>query len=197
MDDAWKLTIGQNAHLVVLAFLKADCRQEDYDEELLSLSKGLTRDINFNGSCWTDSGDDEGLETDGHQPTHISVFLNDIQPSVQLHRPVDHAEAAALQEVAAELREIAAQLEYNVVVRATQNLRENILSSPFEDWKKHLSQEVAKVMRHGVGLEHLPQERIMLALSLTLVKGVCQQVPHLLRSLFDVALQYISPARAR
>lgn len=42
----------------------------------------------------------------------------------------NRAEAAALQQVAEELREIAAQLEHNVVARATQNLSRNMSSSP-------------------------------------------------------------------
>lgn len=195
MDDLWKLSIGQNAPLVILTFLQADCRISDYDEELRDLGKGLTRDNNCNGSC-RDSEDNGDLETDGHLPVCISVSLDDIQPSVQLHRPGNHAEAEALQVVAAELREIAAQLEHSMVARATQNLSRNILSSPCQDWQKYLSQEVDKVLRQGVGLEHLPLERIIVALSLTLVKGVCQQAPKLLRNLFYVALQYISPARA-
>lgn len=41
-------------------------------------------------------------------------------------------EAAALLRVAEELREIAAQLEHNVVARATQNLSRNISTSPSE-----------------------------------------------------------------
>jgi len=196
MGDLRKLTSRRNASLVIFSFLQADCRIPDYDEELFSLGKELTQDINCNGP-WIDSEDDGGLETDGHLPGSISMSLDDIQPSVQLHGPGDHAEAAAVQEVAAGLREIAAQLEHNVVAQATRNLSNNILSSPYKDWKKHLSQEVDKAMRQGVGLEHLPQERIIMALSLTLVKGVCQQVPQLLRNLFDVALQYISPANAR
>lgn len=86
MDDLWKLSIGQNAPLVILTFLQADCRISDYDEELRDLGKGLTRDNNCNGSC-RDSEDNGDLETDGHLPVCISVSLDDIQPSVQLHRP--------------------------------------------------------------------------------------------------------------
>lgn len=44
----------------------------------------------------------------------------------------EHGEAAALQQVAEGLREIAAQLEHNVVAQATQNLRRNISTSPSE-----------------------------------------------------------------
>ncbi|KAM7396389.1 hypothetical protein PAMP_019433 [Pampus punctatissimus] len=193
MDDQWNYIIGQNAHLVILTFLQADSRVSNYDDELCSLGK----DLNLSCNSWVETEDDGGLETDGYLPGRASASLDDIQPSVQLHQPENQAEAAAIQEVAAELREIAAQFEDHIMVHATQNLRKNIISSPYQDWKKHLSQEVDKVMRHGVGLEHLPQERIMVALTLTLVKRVCQETPVLLRCLFSVALQYICPVRAR
>ena len=43
-----------------------------------------------------------------------------------------HGDAGALRAVAEELREIAAQIEHNVVARATQNLSRNIRISPSE-----------------------------------------------------------------
>lgn len=68
----------------------------------------------------------------------------------------------------------------------------------FQQWRHHLNWEVERVMRAVVGLEYLPQERVIVALTLTLVKGVCQQAPQLLRNLFYTALQYItSSSRAR
>lgn len=42
----------------------------------------------------------------------------------------NHGDAAALQQVAEALRDIAAQLEHNVVAQATQNLSRNIMTSP-------------------------------------------------------------------
>lgn len=47
-------------------------------------------------------------------------------------------------------------------------------------------------MRQGVGLRDLAQEKVVVALTLTLVKGVCEKAPQLLRNLFNVALQYVS-----
>lgn len=44
----------------------------------------------------------------------------------------NNVDAAALQRIAEELREIADQLEHNVVAQAAQNLRRNISSSPSE-----------------------------------------------------------------
>ncbi|XP_033489864.1 BH3 interacting domain death agonist isoform X1 [Epinephelus lanceolatus] len=198
MADLGSLTSGQNAALLVFAFLQADCRSSEYEEELFSLGKDLhlTRDINFNGPR-KDVLDDEDLETDGHQCSCIAPAIHDIQPSPELQWPRNEAEAAAIQQVAEGLREIADQIEHNVVAQATQNLSKNISTSPSEQWKDHLTQEVGRVMRQGVGLEHLPQERVMMALTLTLVKGVCEQAPRLLRTLFNTALQYVSSGRAR
>lgn len=187
---------GQNASFVLLAFLQADCGNSDYNRELLSLGSALhlTEDINYNGA-WI--GEDDGLECDGHLQSNIKDSLRDLQPVVELRWPGEHAEAAALWRIAEDLREVAAQLEHNVVARATQNLSRNVQVSPFEQWKHHLSREVERVMRRGVGLEHLPQERVIVALALTLVKGVCQQAPQLLRGLFNSALQFITPAGTR
>ncbi|XP_049429352.1 BH3 interacting domain death agonist isoform X2 [Epinephelus fuscoguttatus] len=198
MADLGSLTSGQNAALLIFAFLQADCRSSEYEEELFSLGKDLhlTRDINFNGPR-KDVLDDGDLETDGHLCSCIApADIHDIQPSPELQWPRNQAEAAAIQQVAEGLREIADQIEHNVVARATQNLSKNIFTSPSE-WKDHLTQEVVRVMRQGVGLEHLPQERVMMALTLTLVKGVCEQAPRLLRTLFNTALQYVSSGRAR
>ena len=69
--------------------------------------------------------------------------------------------------------------------------------SAFQQWKYHLAYEVDKAMKHGVGFENLPQERVMVALTLTMVEGVCKQAPQLLRGLFDTALCFICHARAR
>lgn len=186
--------LGQNAALVVFAFLQADCRNSAYRQELLSLGQEIhhSRDINCNG-LGIDPLEDENIETDGHLPSHIKCSVDDILPSVEQQQRGNHADAAALQQVAEALRDIAAQLEHNVVAQATQNLSRNIMTSPCEEWKNHLSWEVERVMRQGVTLKDLPEERVIVALTLTMVKGVCEQTPRLLRHLFNITLQYFSP----
>lgn len=191
MEDLMNLPGGQNTALVILDFLQADCRNADYDKELHSLGRDLniTREVPCSDPRIQDV-DDGDLETDGHLPSCIAVSLDDIRPAVELLWPRNH-EGAVIQQVAEELREIAAQLELSVVAQATQNLSRNITTTPLEQWKNHLTWEVQRVMRQGVGLAHLPQERVMVALTLTLVKGVCEHAPRLLRNLFCVALHYI------
>ncbi|XP_033181898.1 BH3 interacting domain death agonist [Anabas testudineus] len=193
MDDFRNLSSEQNAALVIFTFLQADCINTEYCKELISLGKEY--DPNCNGPR-IDTLDDGDLETDGHLPTSLTIALDGVLPSVQLHRNPE--EEAALQRVAEELREIAAQLEENVVAQATQNLRRNILITPCNHWRYYLNREVERVMSWVVGLEHLPYERVIVALTLTLVKGVCEQTPQLLKNLFYTALQYItSSSRAR
>ncbi|KAK9517003.1 hypothetical protein VZT92_024901 [Zoarces viviparus] len=197
MDDLGDLTSGQNVALVILSFLQADCGTSEYRKELLSLGKdfNLTRDINLNGP----RPDDGDLETDGHvcSGSSVTAARGDVAPSLELQWPRDRAEAADVRQIAEGLREIADQFEHNIVAEATQNLSRNISASPSEQWKDHLRWEVDRVMRRVVGLEHLPQERVIVALTLTLVKGVCERTPRLLRNLFDTVLQRFSPARAR
>lgn len=52
-------------------------------------------------------------------------------------------------------------------------------------------------MRQNVTLKDVAQEHITVALTLTLVKGVCEQTPQLLRNLFTATLHYIVHFRAR
>ncbi|KAM8750773.1 BH3 interacting domain death agonist [Acanthopagrus schlegelii] len=190
MDDLGNLRIDQNAALVIFAFLQADCGDSEYSEELRSLGQEINpnRDINCNG-FGEDSSEDGYLESDGgHLNDRITEAIRDIQPSVVL--PENHAEVFV--QIAQELREIAAQLEHSVVAQATQNLSRNINAShSTQEWGNYLSTEVERVLRQGLRLNDLPQERVILALSLTLVKGVCKQAPHLLKNLFNTALQYI------
>lgn len=64
-------------------------------------------------------------------------------------------------------------------------------------WKDYLSSEVDRVMSRGAFPIDLAQERVVLALTLTLVKGVCELVPSVTRNLFNAMLQYINHRRAR
>ncbi|XP_060892654.1 BH3 interacting domain death agonist [Labrus mixtus] len=181
MDNLGSLNGGPNAALLVLTFLQADCRNSEYLKELHSLGQEFHLRL------------EEGeLETDGHLPVFIRASLDDIQPSVELQYRPRNGDDAGYVRFAQELRVIAAQLEHNIVAQATQNLNGKISNSPFNQWKDHLSREVERVMRQGVGLEHLARERVIMALTLTLVKGVCEQAPRLLRNLFNIALQYVS-----
>lgn len=156
----------------------------------MSREFNFDRDINSNGVS-REVFEDGNLETDGHSSPNISAWLGDLQPFVGPQRP------AAIQEVAAEIRVIADQFEQDVVARAAQNLSRTLQNSALHNWKDYLSSEVDRALSQGVIPIELAQEKVILALTLTLVKGVCELVPSLTRSLFDTMLQYISHRRPR
>lgn len=183
--------------LVILTFLQQqNFKNEEFQYELEHLCQELkiTPDINSNGPGSGDQVHEDGeLQTDGHFCSSIRGLIQDIQPQPDLNWPGNQAEAEALRDVAAGLIEIADQLESSVVARATENLTKKLQTSSIWSWKDHLSAEVNWVLSQGLDclLEHLPQERVVMALVLTLVKGVCEQAPRLLRGLFSTAVDYI------
>lgn len=193
MGDNGSLTREQHA-VLLWTFLQADCKASpEFCKEVLSLGK----DFNDNEATALnvlDYGDletDGYLETDGHIPSSLAIALEGIEPSVEA------PQLAIIQQVAAEIREIAAQLEQSIVTRATQNLTRNICGSSTERWREYLHLEVQNMLAQGVVLNNLQQERVVATLTFTLVKGVCLQAPSLLRSLFHTALQYLSLERGR
>uniref|UniRef100_A0A672HMA6 BH3-interacting domain death agonist n=1 Tax=Salarias fasciatus TaxID=181472 RepID=A0A672HMA6_SALFA len=132
---------------------------------------------------------------DSLETLHADVILK-ARTRSNTHESQPTNTAAAFRQVAEGLREIAAQLEQDVAPLAPPTGRTGSpCVSPFQQWRHHLAYEVERAMRQGVGLEHLPQERVLMALTLTLVRGVCVQAPRLVRGLFAAALQLISPAR--
>ncbi|XP_062246387.1 uncharacterized protein LOC133955530 isoform X2 [Platichthys flesus] len=204
MDNLGMDVTGESrAALVILAFLQADCQGAELQKELHSLSNEfhLTRYINCNGPR-IDTAEVGSLEAElsllntSFQETYSDDYeslpedLHDIQPVAELQGQWNQDAAANIQQVAEEIREIAAQLQESVMAQATNNLMRNRSDSQSE-WKTHLKLEVERILRNGTGLEHLPHERLVMALTLTLVKGVCEQAPQLLRSLFNAALQFI------
>ncbi|XP_037834230.1 uncharacterized protein LOC108237478 isoform X2 [Kryptolebias marmoratus] len=201
MDNFGKLAKGQEAALVIVAFLQADCIDPVYTHEILSLCNDITAewDINRNEQKIDSVGDFDELESDGNLSESIKASLDDIQPLVELPWLAgDHPEDGVdYHGVAQALREIAAQFEHSLLAQATQNLGTKISSSPSEQWKYFLKEEVERLMRRGTALEHLHQERVIVALTLTLVKGVCIQAPQLIRSLFTTVHQFVCRTGAR
>lgn len=193
MGDNGSLTRAQHA-VLLWAFLQADSKKSpEFRKEVLSLGKDFN-DNEARALRVLDNGDQEAdgdLETDGHISSNLTIALEGIEPSV------DAPQLEIIQQVAAEIREIAAQLEHRIVTQATQNLTRNISRSSTEYWKEYLHLEVQKMLAQGVVLNNLQQERVLAALTFTLVKEVCLQAPSFLRSLFDTALQYLCLERER
>lgn len=66
-----------------------------------------------------------------------------------------------------------------------------------QNWKDYLSSEVDGAMSRCTIPMELAQEKCVLVLTLTLVKGVCELVPSVTRNLFNAMLQYINHRGAR
>ncbi|KAL0968514.1 hypothetical protein UPYG_G00267870 [Umbra pygmaea] len=161
--------------------------------ELESLGRELKLTQHFNSEgLWSDIHEGE-LQTDGHYCSSVSL-LQEFQPQAEVALPVSPAEAEVLRGVAAGLKEIADQLHDSVVTQAAENLTKKLQKYSVRMWRHHLALEVEWLKKQALGsaLDHLPQERVIMALTLTLVKGVCERAPMLLRKLFNVALQYTS-----
>lgn len=72
-----------------------------------------------------------------------------------------------------------------------QDIDVGVLLSGLQQWAQLLKHEVTRMMNQGLGMENFAQERVIMACTFTLVKGVCKQAPHLLRNLFEAALQFV------
>lgn len=74
-------------------------------------------------------------------------------------------------------------------VCVTSHLHNVCVCVYLQQWGRHLTQAVEHVhgaLRQGSSLGDLPQERVVLALSLSLIKGVCERTPRFLRDLFHI-----------
>ncbi|KAJ8261903.1 hypothetical protein GJAV_G00159790 [Gymnothorax javanicus] len=197
--ESGDVTLDPITPLLFLTFLKQPrCKNDEFTRELDALGHELTfasGDISCNGF----EEEDGELQTDGNFCCSSRDLVADLMPGVELRWQDNPADEAVLRNVAAELIVIADHMENRVVSRASENLIRKLQRSPLQDWKRHLSSEVQWALREGLGggLEMLPQERVLLALTMTLVRGVCERVPRLLRGLFSTALQYLGPALSR
>lgn len=196
MDVLRDVSGGPPLHLLFLNFLsQTDCKDAELQRQLVSLSgeMGVRVDFSSKSPRTIQASDDGDLETDGHIHSSLRGLVGDMRPQVQLEVPGNPAEAEAVRAVSAELRQIAEQFEHNVVTQATGSLYRKIKNTPMHMWRAHMTLEVEWIMRNSPasGLEHLPQERVVVALTFTLVKRVCEQAPLLLRNLFHAALQYL------
>ncbi|XP_066580663.1 BH3 interacting domain death agonist [Amia ocellicauda] len=193
--------------LILLSFLKQQgCKNEEFAKELESLGEELklSRDVNSNHGdygrdCYYDDDDGE-LQADGNfcPFSNLSGLARGMQADVRESLPMNAVDEAALRNVAVGLIEIADRLEQSVLTRASENLTRRLQNLSPEDWHNTLSYEVQDLMQRRLPtLCNLPQERVMLVLTMALVKQVCERVPTLLHSLFSTAVQYISAIRPR
>lgn len=190
-----------NNTLVFLTFFQhTGCVDPNLQRELALLGRELKctqPDINSNiGVDEEYVYDDEELQTDGHFSPSCRVLLEGIQ--AERHLPVNHEEVEVVRNVAAGLIEISDQINHNVLAQAAENLAKKLQKSSIKLWQNHLAEEVKWLLCHcpGSALESLPQEKVIMAFTLSLVKRVCEKAPLLLRNLFLTTLQYFSQATA-
>ncbi|XP_039626007.1 BH3-interacting domain death agonist-like isoform X3 [Polypterus senegalus] len=109
-------------------------------------------------------------------------------------RRANAANEEALREIARHLADIADHLDQRMIAEAAQNLSQHMQSVNLrQDWVGLLSTEIQNFMRHGIpGLQYANEERVMVALTMALVKRIGLQFPTLLRSFFSTAVQYIN-----
>ncbi|XP_010881582.2 BH3 interacting domain death agonist [Esox lucius] len=179
--------------LIFLTFLQQhSSNNAELKRELNSLSHDLkrTQNIHFPG-LGTNTHEEGELQTDGHYGSS-RILLEEFVPQVELPLPMSRADEVAVRAVAAGLIEIADQLERRVVAQASENLTKKLMKYSVQLWRHHLALEVEWLKKQALGsvLDQLPQERVILALTLTLVRGVCERAPVLLRNLFNTALQF-------
>ncbi|KAL6479109.1 hypothetical protein MHYP_G00125420 [Metynnis hypsauchen] len=193
--------------LLFLTFLdQTHCHNKDLEKELHRLSYdiklGTDPGVYSGGIEYADHGlvdwsieCDGELETDGNIPTNPRDFLQGVLPEVHLELPVNPEEAQAVREVAAELIRIADELNHIIVSRAAEGLARKLTSNTsLESWHILLVQSVDNLLKEVPGVH---TEQVVMALTFSLVKAVCEHTPPLLRGLYNVVMQYISPTRPR
>ncbi|XP_039626005.1 BH3-interacting domain death agonist-like isoform X2 [Polypterus senegalus] len=179
--------------MILLSFLQlGETQDEHFNRELHLLDKELkTRGpmstVFFNQYIY--HYEDE-LQTDGHFCSNFRNYLGDIAPELRANA----ANEEALREIARHLADIADHLDQRMIAEAAQNLSQHMQSVNLrQDWVGLLSTEIQNFMRHGIpGLQYANEERVMVALTMALVKRIGLQFPTLLRSFFSTAVQYIN-----
>ncbi|XP_053479066.1 BH3 interacting domain death agonist [Ictalurus furcatus] len=127
---------------------------------------------------------DGELQTDGHSVQRI--VLHDV-PQVELVLPVPVDEAHAVREVAAELVRMADELNHIIVSQAAERLTKTLSTSPQKCLWSCLSQGVDTLLKDVPGVH---SERMVMALTFSLARAVCERAPRLLRDLCNTMMQY-------
>ncbi|XP_072551282.1 BH3 interacting domain death agonist [Salminus brasiliensis] len=193
------------ASLLLLSFLhQTPSQNPEFEREL----NQLTCDVNLGAdpcvySCGIDCSDhsvvdtdiecDGELETDGHAPSNPRNLLQDVLPQVHFDLPVN---AGVIRQVAAELIIIADDLNQAIMSQAAESLAKDLTrTSSLQKWQDLLGQSVAELLLNYMPGAH--NEQVAMALTFSLVKAVCEHAPPLLRGLYSLLMQYISPVRNR
>ncbi|XP_027017065.1 BH3 interacting domain death agonist [Tachysurus fulvidraco] len=124
---------------------------------------------------------DGELQTDGH--SFPRCLLNDVPQDVLAVTDEDHV----VTEVAAELIRMADEFNRRMVSEAAERLTEKLNNSSPEDWWSFLNQGVDGLLGQVPGSH---TERVVMALTFSLVKAACEHTPSMLRDLYNTITQY-------
>ncbi|KAM9480843.1 BH3 interacting domain death agonist isoform 2-T2 [Clarias gariepinus] len=182
--------------LLFMAFLQqGPCLNSELQRELENLQyelkhcapqSGLTNHIVYTQDHDVDSDIecDGELQTDGH--SFHRVLLHD-DPQVDLVLPVPVEEVHAVREVAAELIRMADEFNQTLVAQAAERLTKNLTNSSQKCWWSCLSCGVDCLLKDMPAVQN---ERMVMALTFSLVRAVCGHAPRLLRDLCNTMRQY-------
>ncbi|XP_062860696.1 BH3 interacting domain death agonist [Trichomycterus rosablanca] len=179
MDINMNIDCLSQTSLVFLTFLQqSPCvnnelqREVDYLNHKIKLhGLGLDSDIETDGL----------LETDGHS-INRSLLL-DFAPQAEYALP----EAQAVSEVAAELVRIADDFNDSIVSQAAERLNKKLRNASKLSWLDYLSEGVDSVLTEVQGGHN---DRIVMAVTFSLVKAVCERTPRYLCDLCNVLMRY-------
>ncbi|XP_060779893.1 BH3 interacting domain death agonist [Neoarius graeffei] len=132
---------------------------------------------------------DGELQADGHS---FHRGLHDVAEA-ELVLPVPAEEADVVREVAAELVRIADEFNHAIVSQVAENLTNNLTNSSFEYWWSSLNHGVDCLL-DGSGMH---TEQMVMALTFSLARAVCERAPHLLRGLCNTMMQSTFRTRPR
>lgn len=165
-----------NTSVVFLKFLQqSPCLKQELRLELQKIEQEPNTELEYDGD----------LETDGHS---ISINLpRDIEPAIPA--AVLAEEYLTVRMVAAELVEIADRFNDNRFSQAADDLAARMRNSTSSSqcWQSYLSEVVTRLLQDIPG-EH--SERMVMALTFSLLKAVCERAPSLLCSLLNTLVHY-------
>ncbi|TSX17019.1 BH3-interacting domain death agonist [Bagarius yarrelli] len=153
--------------------------------KLRSVSSGGFREYIDYPRCYSFDSNiecDGELQTDGH-----SLYLGQLHdvPQVELVLPVP-GEAQAVREMAEELIRMADEFNQRIVSQAAEHLTRTLSNSSTEHWSSCLSHGIEGLLNDVPGVH---TERIVMALTFSLVKAVCERAPRFLRGLCNTVTQ--------
>ncbi|XP_030621181.1 BH3 interacting domain death agonist [Chanos chanos] len=185
MEASGNAASRQKNSLILLSFFEQQGNQNDkLKDELRQLNNELKpfRDINDY---------DSDIQTDGHPcSTSNRLYTGELEHHIEF-RGNDH-ENEQVRQIAAELIDIADRFDNLVLTRSAENLNRRLQSHGGKEWGAYLSEEVKRLLHGMPDFHQYSQDFVLMALTFTLVKKVCEHTPSLLQRLFSTAVDFVT-----